>query len=66
MEGYVDAVTELKGICTAVAGLNARLEDRNRTVPVHFCGNRFEFHAVGSSQHIGFPLAVLDTAGRQR
>ena len=66
MEGYVDVVTELKEICTAVADLNARLEDRNRTVPVRFCGSRFEFRAVGSSQYIGFPVAVLDTAGRQR
>ena len=62
MEGHGDAVTELKGIRTAVADLNARLEDRNRTVPVPFCGNRFEFCAVGSSQYIGFPLAVLNNA----
>ena len=31
---------ELKGICTAVADLNARLEYRNRAAPVSFCGNR--------------------------
>jgi len=62
LDGYGDAVTELKGICSAVADLNARFEDRNRTAPVPFCGNRFEFRAVGSSQNIGFPLAVLNTA----
>ena len=34
MEGYDDAATELKEIRTAVADLNARLEDRNRNVPI--------------------------------
>ena len=62
LEGYGEAATELKGICNAVADLSARFEDRNRTAPVPFCGNRFEFRAVGSSQNIGFPLAVLNTA----
>ncbi len=27
------------------------VEDRNRTAPFPFCGNRFEFRAVGSSQN---------------
>jgi len=36
-------------------------EDRNRTAPLPFCGNRFEFRAVGSSQNIAFPMAVLNT-----
>lgn len=38
------------------------LEDRNRTAPFPFCGNRFEFRAVGSAQNINFPLAMLNTA----
>lgn len=38
------------------------LEDRNRTAPFPFCGNRFEFRAVGSSQNIAQPLAFLNTA----
>ena len=62
MEGHGDAVTELEGICITVADLNARLEYRNRVAPVSFCGNRFEFRAVGSSQYVGFPLSVLNTA----
>jgi len=37
-------------------------EDRNRTAPFPFCGNRFEFRAVGSDMHIGFPLACIQTA----
>merc|ERR1711972_860308 len=33
------------------------VEDRNRTAPFPFCGNRFEFRAVGSSQNCSFPIA---------
>jgi glutamine synthetase len=36
--------------------------DRNRTSPFAFCGNRFEFRAVGSGQSIGGPLIALNTA----
>jgi glutamine synthetase len=35
--------------------------DRNRTSPFAFTGNKFEFRAVGSSQSIGGPNAVLNT-----
>lgn len=37
-------------------------EDRNRTAPFPFCGNRFEFRAVGSSQNISFPMTLLNAA----
>merc|ERR1719502_1388941 len=46
----------------SVSPIMANLEDRNRTAPFPFCGNRFEFRAVGSSQDIGYPLAILNTA----
>jgi glutamine synthetase len=36
--------------------------DRNRTSPFAFCGNRFEFRAVGSGQSIGGPLIALNAA----
>jgi glutamine synthetase len=36
--------------------------DRNRTSPFAFCGNRFEFRAVGSSQSITGPLIAVNTA----
>lgn len=36
--------------------------DRNRTSPFAFTGNKFEFRAVGSSQSISFPIAVINTA----
>ncbi len=35
--------------------------DRNRTSPIAFTGNKFEFRAVGSSASIAMPLAVLNT-----
>jgi glutamine synthetase len=35
--------------------------DRNRTSPVAFTGNKFEFRAVGSNQSIAGPLMVLST-----
>ncbi len=34
--------------------------DRNRTSPFAFTGNKFEFRAVGSSQSISFPAAVIN------
>merc|ERR1711972_1152707 len=37
------------------------VEDRNRTAPFPFCGNRFEFRAVGSSQNCSFPIAICNT-----
>jgi glutamine synthetase len=35
--------------------------DRNRTSPMAFTGNRFEFRAVGSNQSIAGPLVALNT-----
>ena len=35
--------------------------DRNRTSPIAFTGNRFEFRAVGASQSIAGPLVALNT-----
>ena len=35
--------------------------DRNRTSPMAFTGNRFEFRAVGSSQSIAGPLVAMNT-----
>lgn len=32
--------------------------DRNRTSPIAFTGNKFEFRAVGSSQSIAWPLTI--------
>lgn len=35
--------------------------DRNRTSPMAFTGNRFEFRAVGSNSSIAGPLVILNT-----
>ena len=35
-------------------------EDRNRTAPFPWCGNRFEFRATGSSQNCSFPVAICN------
>ena len=49
-------------ISAPVADIRANLEDRNRTAPFPWCGNRFEFRAVGGNQHIAFPLTMLNAA----
>ncbi len=36
--------------------------DRNRTSPIAFTGNKFEFRSLGSSQNIAMPNIVLNTA----
>jgi glutamine synthetase len=45
----------------AAMGAPCGVEDRNRTAPFPFCGNRFEFRAVGSSQNCSFPIAIVNT-----
>merc|ERR1719263_717852 len=45
----------------AAMGAPCGVEDRNRTAPFPFCGNRFEFRAVGSSQNCSFPIAICNT-----
>lgn len=36
--------------------------DRNRTSPLAFTGNKFEFRACGSSASPGYPLSILNAA----
>lgn len=62
LSGYGEDTTVIATGNNEVAPITANLEDRNRTAPFPFCGNRFEFRAVGSTQNIGFPMAVLNTA----
>jgi glutamine synthetase len=47
--------------CKASMDVEANVEDRNRTAPFPFCGNRYEFRAVGSSQNCSFPVMVCNT-----
>merc|ERR1712139_186301 len=44
----------------AAMGAPCGVEDRNRTAPFPFCGNRFEFRAVRSSQNCSFPIAIVN------
>jgi len=46
---------------TAAMPAPCGVEDRNRTAPFPFCGNRFEFRAVGSSQNCSWPIAIVNT-----
>ena len=62
LHGYGEDTTVIETGSTEVGPITANLEDGNRTAPFPFCGNRFEFRAVGSTQNIGFPMAVLNTA----
>jgi glutamine synthetase len=62
LEGYKEEKGKLDTGAMATVNLERNLEDRNRTAPFPFCGNRFEFRAVGSAQNINFPLALLNTA----
>jgi glutamine synthetase len=46
----------------SIPAVQTYAEDRNRTAPLPWCGNRFEFRACGSNQNISFPLAMLHAA----
>merc|ERR1712199_43049 len=59
---YAPSGKEVDYGCTNTAPIVGAEEDRNRTAPIPFCGNRFEFRAVGSSQNISYPLAILNSA----
>ena len=46
----------------SIPAFQTGLEDRNRTAPVPFIGNRFEWRSVGSAQNISTPLTYLHAA----
>jgi len=73
-EAHVDSIIEgggllgyeaLKGSADtksrAASPAETNAEDRNRTAPFPWCGNRFEFRAVGSSQNCSFPITICNT-----
>jgi glutamine synthetase len=62
LHGYALRPRWLDTHCGSVEPIEAAPEDRNRTAPFPFCGNRFEFRAVGASQNIAWPLTLLNTA----
>jgi len=59
--GYKAAKSTADPKARAAMGAPCGVEDRNRTAPFPFCGNRFEFRAVGSSQNCSFPIAIVNT-----
>ncbi|MFA5321790.1 MAG: glutamine synthetase III [Smithella sp.] len=63
-EGLVTKATDEEIIDLGVSSIpivSKDNTDRNRTSPFAFTGNKFEFRAVGSSQSISFPAAVINT-----
>jgi len=62
-KGSVSAEEEMMKLGVArIPEIKRDTTDRNRTSPFAFTGNKFEFRAVGSSQSIAFPVALLNAA----
>ena len=62
-KGSVSAEEEMMKLGVArLPEIKRDTTDRNRTSPFAFTGNKFEFRAVGSSQSIAFPVAILNAA----
>lgn len=60
LHGYGLQQVRLDSGTNSVAHIKKTVEDRNRTAPFPFCGNRWEFRAVGSSQNIALPLSLIN------
>src|SRR5439155_18980415 len=62
-KGGVSAEEEMMKLGVArIPEIRRDTTDRNRTSPFAFTGSKFEFRAVGSSQSIAFPVALLNAA----
>ncbi len=73
LTGMIEAIIHEKGSPSAeeqmlklgvarIPEIKQDTTDRNRTSPFAFTGAKFEFRAVGSSQSIAFPVALLNAA----
>ncbi|GBG31165.1 Glutamine synthetase [Hondaea fermentalgiana] len=62
IEGFALEKKEISFNTRSLQPVRGAGEDRNRTAPFPFCGNRFEFRAVGSNQHAGFPMTCVQAA----
>jgi glutamine synthetase len=62
LEGYGKDHKTLTFKTDSIYPIAAGTEDRNRTAPFPFCGNRFELRAMGSDGNISFPLTVVQAA----
>merc|ERR1719161_1455569 len=58
---YEPKTTKIDMGASALPGVVAPAEDRNRTSPFPYGGMRFEFRAVGSSQNVSLVNTVLAT-----
>lgn len=56
----VSAVVLDTGV-NALNSIKTAVDDRNRTAPFPWCGNRFEFRAVGGAMNTAFPMCVCNT-----
>ena len=61
VEGYTPAKMELPFGVDSIAPMAIPAEDRNRTSPFPYGGNRFEFRAAGSSQNVSMINTTLNT-----
>ncbi len=72
LEGIVDAIVDERGYAElekrslrigvdVLPSIPQDTTDRNRTSPLAFTGNKFEFRMAGSSQSIAGPVTVLNT-----
>lgn len=58
---YVSEKKQLNFGTDTIPGIKVPAEDRNRTSPFPYGGNRFEFRAAGSSQNVSMVNTVLNT-----
>lgn len=58
---YAASARQLR-VAPCVQPITTGHEDRNRTAPFPWCGNRFELRAVGSNQHIAWPITLVNAA----
>jgi len=59
--GYMAEKGKADPKTSAVMPASCGAEDRNRTAPLPFCGNRSDFRAVGFSQNCSIPIAICNT-----
>mmetsp|Transcript_26378 Transcript_26378/g.77468 ORF Transcript_26378/g.77468 Transcript_26378/m.77468 type:complete len:721 (+) Transcript_26378:44-2206(+) len=62
LEGYKGDQAALNYGAHNCQEIRVNAEDRNRTAPFPFCGNRFEFRAVGGAQNVAHPNTLINTA----
>jgi len=62
LAGYGKGAKTIDFGAPELAPIQAGTEDRNRTAPFPFCGNRFELRAMGAEGNISLPLTIVQSA----